>query len=137
MGEQKGGSGQAGTFEQVVLPHLDGADFALSGLRTSRSRIVLSFVASGWMPRAIQWLATEESLIEAPPDPSFFWQLTDSTGRWHIIDRMGWGYREGVVYAQAEFVPPLPPDATWLKVVITGTSECVGVTVPLNWTMVR
>jgi hypothetical protein len=121
----------------VVLPHLDGTDFALSGLRTSRSRVVLSFVASGRMPLAAQWPPTEESLIEAPPDPSFSWQLTDSTGRWHIIDRMSWGYRLGVVHAQAEFVPPLPPDATWLKVIVTGTSERVGVTVPLSWRVVR
>jgi hypothetical protein len=118
----------------VTLPELDGASFALAGLRSSREGATLHALARGWEPRSWGWLAFGHRLDDTPPDPSLSWLARDSTGRWHIAEQMVWGDgRNGTAQIQAYLIPPLHPAATSLEVILTGTSGRVRVTVPLHW----
>jgi hypothetical protein len=118
----------------VTLPELDGASFALAGLRSSREGATLHALARGWQPHGWGWLAFGDRLDDIPPHPSLSWQARDSTGRWHIAEQMSWSDAGGgTAQIQAHLIPPLHPAATSLEVILTGTSGRVRVTVPLRW----
>ncbi len=118
----------------VTLPEVDGARFALAGLRSWRDGATLHVLASGWQPSGWGWLAFGERLDDSPPDPPASWQARDSTGRWHIADKMRWGDGgNGAAQIQAHLTPPLHPAASSLEVIITGVSSRVRATVPLHW----
>jgi len=118
----------------VILPDVDGARFALAGLRSWRQGATLHVLARGWQPAGWGWLAFGGRLDDSPPDPSVSWQARDSTGRWHMVDQMNWGDGgDGTTQIQAHLTPPLHPAATSLEVIITGVSSRVRATVPLHW----
>ena len=122
----------------VILPEVDGAMFALAGLRSWREGATLHVLARGWQPSGWGWLAFGGRLDDNPPDPSVAWQARDSTGRWHMVEQMNWGDGgDGTTQIQAHLTPPLHPAATSLEMIITGVSSRVRATVPLQWQTAR
>ena len=122
----------------VTLPEVDGARFALAGLRSWRAGATLHVLARGWRPYGWGWLAFAGRPDEGPPDPPMSWQARDSTGRWHMVEQMNWGDAgDGVTHIQAHLTPALHPAATSLDVIITGVSSRVRATVPLHWQTAR
>jgi hypothetical protein len=115
----------------VVLPEIDGARFALAGLRSSREGATLHVLAGGWEPRGHGWLTHGQALRGDPPDTSLSWQACDSTGRWHLVASMSWGSNQGMI--QMQLTPPLHPAATSIEVIVTGTTGRVRAVVPLSW----
>jgi hypothetical protein len=115
----------------VVLPRIDGASFALAGLRSSEEGALLHVMASGWEPHGHGWLVHGHGPHSDPPDTSLSWRARDSTGRWHLVHGMSWGGKQGMI--QMHLTPPLHPAATSLEVIVTGTSRRVRATVPLAW----
>jgi hypothetical protein len=122
----------------VALPEVDGARFALAGLRSWRAGATLHVLARGWRPYGWGWLAFGGRPGEGPPDSPMSWQARDSAGRWHAVEQMNWGDgSDGVTQIQAQLTPPLHPAATSLEVIITGTSSRVRAIVPLHWQTAR
>ena len=113
----------------VTLPELDGAEFALAGLRSSRHSVTLHVLARGWLPGSWGWLGSGMSADTSLPDPSLSWQARDSAGRWHMAETMS--HDQGMI--QVSMTPPLHPAATSLDVIVTGVSRRVRARVPLNW----
>jgi hypothetical protein len=115
----------------VVLPEIDGARFALAGLRSAPGGATLHVMASGWEPRGHGWLTHGLALRGDPPDTSLSWQARDSTGRWHLVSDMSWGSNQGMI--QMQLTPPLHPAATSLEVIVTGRTSRVRAAVALSW----
>ena len=116
------------------LPEIDGARFALAGLRSAADGVTLHVMASGWEPRGHGWLVHDSGPGGTPPDLSLSWRARDSTGRWHLVSGMSWGaasQTSGMV--KMHLTPPLHPAATALDVFVTGLHHQVQATVPLRW----
>ena len=116
------------------LPEIDGARFALAGLRSSADGATLHVMASGWEPRGHGWLMHGSGPGDIPPDLSLSWRARDSTGRWHLVSGMSWGaasQTRGMI--KMYLTPPLHPAATALDVFVTGPHHQVQATVPLRW----
>jgi hypothetical protein len=122
----------------VILPELEGARFALAGLRSWPHGATLHVLALGWQPFGWGWLAFDGRVDDSPPDPCVSWQVRDSTGRWHMVEQMNWGSAgAGAAQIQAQLTPPMHPAAASLEVIITGVSSRVRATVPLHWQATR
>jgi hypothetical protein len=116
------GDGRAGVLPlAAVLPEIDGARFVLAGLCSWERQVSMPVVAWGWAPRPRMF---------RPAQP-FSWWARDDTGRWHV-GRTG-PYHGIARTFQVEFTPPLPPDATSLDIMLTGSAARVTVSVPLPW----
>ena len=104
----------------AVLPEIDGARFALTGLSCSDEAATLRALAWGWRPE-------DEPLNQTP----ISWWARDSAGRWHVA-RQVWGsqHRNGAVL-DITLIPPLHPAATSLEIIVTGSSERATATVPI------
>lgn len=104
----------------AVLPVLDGAEFAVTGLVSTAESATLRVLAWGWSP--------DEAPALAPP---FVWWARDDAGRWHV-GRTHWhsGSWQCVVI-DVTLLPPLHPAATALEVIVTGRDGPVRATVPL------
>lgn len=111
----------------VVLPEIDGARFVLAGISSDADQTLLTVQATG--------LPTIDHHF--PPglgrSPWFRWWLRDSAGHWHLTTAGTYSENSGLVTAELRLVPPLPRSASWLDLVITGVSERIRATVPLNW----
>ncbi len=106
------------------LPEIDGARFALAGLRSAADGVTLHVMASGWEPRGHGWLVHGSGPGDTPPDLSLSWRARDSTGRWHLVSGMSWGsaaQTRGMI--KMYLTPPLHPAATALDVFVTGPRQ--------------
>jgi len=110
------------------LPEIDGATFALAGLRSSPEGVSLHVMASGWEPQSDSGLVGGHGY---PLGPALSWRARDNAGRWHLVRSVHWGGRHGMI--RLHLTPPLHPAATSLEVIITGISSRVRAVVPLNW----
>jgi hypothetical protein len=129
-GDARDGPGGVASFA-VALPAIDGARFALAGLRSSPEGASLHVMANGWEPRGDGWLVHGRGPRDGPRDMSLSWRARDDAGRWHLVSGMSWGSNQGMI--QMHIVPPLHPAATSLEVIVTGASSRVRATVPLHW----
>jgi hypothetical protein len=104
----------------AVLPEIDGARFALTGLCCSGETATLRALAWGWQPE-------DEPLNQAP----FSWWARDSAGRWHVARQVWSGQHRNGAVLDITLIPPLHPAATSLEIFLTGSSERATATVPL------
>jgi hypothetical protein len=109
----------------AVLPELDGARFALAGLRSYASTAELRVISWGSQigPHFVRHTAANP----------WSWLARDDRGRWHLVTEGASSAGDGHVDMQLILMPPLHPDATALDVTLTGPSGQVTITVSVNW----
>jgi hypothetical protein len=109
----------------AMLPEIDGARFALAGLRSHADTAELRVVSWGSQitPRFVRYTAANP----------WSWQARDDRGRWHLVTEGSGSFNDRYADMQLTLMPPLHPDATSLDVTLTGPSAQVTVTVPLEW----
>jgi hypothetical protein len=106
----------------AVLPEVDGARFALSGLRSAADSATVHALAWGWQP--------EHRRLGGD---RFSWWARDDAGRWQLAAQGGQSYGGGQVDLDLVFAPPLHPSARWLDIFVLGPASQAAVTVPLDW----
>lgn len=104
----------------AVLPPIGGARFALAGLESAAASFTVHGLAWGWQPGPFD-LAGRHS-----------WWACDDTGRWHLA-RATAGRFGDQVNLDLEFVPPLPPAARSVEIILLGQSGHAAITVLLDW----
>jgi hypothetical protein len=107
----------------AVLPAVDGARFALAGLRSATDSATLQVLAWGWHPDHLQ----------PPCGTRYSWWARDNAGRWHLATEGAHGYHGGQGDLELRFRPPIHPRATALDIFVIGPASAAGVTVPLDW----
>jgi hypothetical protein len=105
----------------AVLPDIDGARFALTGLYSSAGSATLRALAWGWQPG-------DEPLNEVP----FSWWARDNAARWHVARRVWSSIGRDAAVLDITLLPPLHPAATSLEIILTGLSGRVTAIVPLR-----
>jgi len=106
----------------AVLPEVDGARFALSGLRSAADSATVHALAWGWAPDR-----------RALGGERFSWWARDDGGRWQLAAPGGSSYGGGQVDVDLRFVPPLHPSARSLDFFLVGPASQATVSVPLDW----
>lgn len=104
----------------AVLPEIDGARFALTGLSCSGEAATLRALAWGWRPE-------DEPLNQTP----LSWWARDSARRWHVARQVWSSEHQNGAVLDITLVPPLHPAATSVEIILTGSSERATATVPL------
>jgi hypothetical protein len=106
----------------AVLPEVDGARFALAGLRSAADSATVHALAWGWMPdhRALD-------------GERFSWWARDDAGRWQLAALDGHSYGASQVDVDLRFMPPVHPSARSLDIFLVGPASQATVTVPLDW----
>jgi hypothetical protein len=107
----------------AVLPAVDGARFALAGLRSATDSATLQVLTRGWHPDHLQ----------PPCGTRYSWWARDNAGRWHLATEGAHGYHGGQGDLELRFRPPIHPRATALDIFVIGPASATGVTVPLDW----
>jgi hypothetical protein len=110
----------------AVLPEVDGARFALAGLRSAAESARVRALVWGWHPER-----------RAIGGERFSWWARDDAGRWHVATHGGYSYGSGQVDVDLQFVPPLHPTAQSLDIFVVGPASQAAVTVPLDWAATR
>jgi hypothetical protein len=105
----------------AVLPELDGAIFAVTGLVSTAESATLRVLAWGWSPDDAPELA-------AP----FSWWARDNAGRWHVGRHHWHSANWQTVVMDVTLLPALHPAATALEVIVTGRGGTERATVPLT-----
>jgi hypothetical protein len=109
----------------VILPDVDGARFALTGLSTAAGESHLHMVSSG-MPLLAERFAWNWQ-------PGFSWWLADSTGHWHVgTPGEPCTSEDGTQAFQLRLTPPLAAVPDTAEIVVTGPATRVRVTVPVT-----
>jgi hypothetical protein len=106
---------------EAVLPELDGAIFAVTGLVSTAESATLRVLAWGWSPDDAPELA-------AP----FSWWARDNAGRWHVGRHHWHSANWQTVVMDVTLLPALHPAATALEVIVTGRGGTERATVPLT-----
>ena len=106
----------------AVLPEVDGARFALAGLRSAADSATVHALVWGWHPDR-----------GALGGERFSWWARDDAGRWQVGAQRGCSYGGGQVDVELQFVPPLHPSARSLDIFLVGPASHAAVTVPLDW----
>jgi hypothetical protein len=106
----------------AVLPEVDGARFALAGLRSAADSATVHALAWGWQPDH-----------RALGGERFSWWARDDAGRWQVAAQGGHSYGGGQVDVELAFVPPLHPSARSVDIFVVGPAGQAAVTVPLDW----
>lgn len=106
----------------AVLPEVDGARFALAGLRSAADSATVHALAWGWMPDH-----------RAQDGERFSWWARDDAGRWQLAALDGHSYGAGQVDVDLRFMPPVHPSARSLDIFLVGPASQATVTVPLDW----
>lgn len=105
----------------AVLPPSDGVQLAVTGIVSAASSTTLHTLAWELVPGAGGQLITE----------LFSWWARDDTGHWHVGRAFGAHRGRPVIALDIVLVPPLPPAATALEVIVTGRGGRVRATVRL------
>jgi hypothetical protein len=111
----------------AALPDVDGARFAIAGLRAGPSGSVLHVVARGLrsMPR--------HPLPEQARDTEFSWWVQDDAGTWHLGAVEEASPASGDLVLRFALLPPLGHATASLTVEVTGMSHQVTVNLPVRW----
>jgi hypothetical protein len=123
----------------VVLPELDGARFAVTGLHCAGLGSVLHVVGEGMRPRGRRGLpgrrAGEPGVVWDPEhiDAGFSWWVRDDAGGWHLgaIEEVNPIGREGLL--RMALLPPLGHPTSSLVLEISGPAQQVTATIPVRW----
>jgi len=112
----------------VALPEVDGARFAIAGLRSGGAGSFLHAVVQGLhgIPR--------RRAPGPPVDTGFSMWLRDDAGGWHLAtveDVSPVGGPEGML--RLVLLPPLGHATTMLTVQLTGSAQQVTATLPVRW----
>lgn len=115
--------GRAGTgTAAAVMPELEGRRCVLAGLRAGATSLSIRVLGWGGPSR---W--------EDPVWQELTWWARDDTGRWHLGHETGDNYDyEQASVSEVVFVPPVPPGAASLEVILSGLSGQVSATLPLD-----
>jgi hypothetical protein len=105
----------------AVLPEIDGARYALTGMYSSAGSATLRALAWGWQPE-------DKPLNKAP----FSWWARDNAGRWHVARQVWSDVRRDGAVLDITLIPPLHPAATSLQIILTGPSGRATAMVPLR-----
>lgn len=120
----------------AVLPALDGARFAVSGLHSGVPGSFLHIVAEGLRPLPRRPLPAPGMIREGALfiDPGFSWWARDDAGGWHLcaleeVDAAGG--REGLL--RMALLPPLGHHTAVLTLEVSGPTQQVTATLPVRW----
>ena len=112
----------------LLLPELDGARIALTGLHTMRGHTFLHVFARD-LPQALPaWCGPAAY-------PAFGWWLRDDAGHWHVAVQRHWeqGIGDGETMLELRVVPPLSHETACCTLVVTTRTAQAGVQLPLAW----
>jgi hypothetical protein len=111
----------------AALPGVDGARFAVAGLRAGPSGSFLHVVGRGLrsMPR--------HPLAERARDMEFSWWAQDDAGTWHLGAVEEASPADGDLVLRFALLPPLGHATTTLTVEVTGMSHQVTANLPVRW----
>ena len=106
----------------VVLPEVDGARFALTGLSTTAGESLLHVAMTGSPRTPPRW------------GQDFSWWVRDAAGGWHVgtmsAEMDDWSYHDGVTVIRLTPPLPAPAGAPELELELTGPATQVRVTLP-------
>jgi hypothetical protein len=110
------------------LPEIDGARFAVAGLRSGSEGTFVHVLVDG-LRRLVTW-----GRPGPPADIGFSWWLRDDADGWHLgaVDSVSpVGGREGML--RLALLPPLGHAATALTAEVRGATQQVTATLPVRW----
>ncbi|MGP0024473.1 MAG: hypothetical protein ACLPKE_14110 [Streptosporangiaceae bacterium] len=112
----------------VLLPELDGARIALTGLHTMRGHSFLHVFGRG-LAQALP------ARCGPAAHPAFGWWLRDDAGHWHVaVQRHGeQGFGDGEIMLELRVVPPLSHETACCTLLVTTRTAQAGVQLPLAW----
>jgi hypothetical protein len=112
----------------LLLPELDGAQIALTGLHTMRGHTFLHVFGRD-LPQALPaWRGPAAY-------PAFGWWLRDDAGHWHVAVQRHWaqGFGDGETMLELRVVPPLSHEIACCTLLVTTRTAQAGVHMPLAW----
>lgn len=123
----------------AVLPDIDGARFAVTGLHSALPGTFLHVVAEGLRalpprPPGLTWSPTRSGNPAQATDTGFSWWVRDDAGGWHLaaFDELNpAGGRQGVL--RMALLPPLTHHTTALALRVTGPTKQLAVNLPVHW----
>ena len=123
----------------AVLPEIDGARFAVTGLHSSLPGTFLHIVAEGFRPLpprppGLTWSPTRSGNPAQATDTGFSWWVRDDADGWHLaaFDEVNpVGGRQGVL--RMALLPPLIHHTTALALRVTGPATQLTVNLPVHW----
>jgi hypothetical protein len=123
----------------AVLPEIDGARFAVTGLHSALQGTFLHVVAEGLRalsprPPGLTWSPTRSGNPAQATDTGFSWWVRDDADGWHLaaFDELNpVGGRQGVL--RMALLPPLTHHTTALALRVTGPSTRLAVNLPVHW----
>jgi len=112
----------------LLLPELDGARIALTGLHTMRGQTFLHVFGRD-LPQALPTRCGPAAY------PAFGWWLRDDAGYWHVAVQRHWeqGFGDGETMLELRVVPPLSHETACCTLLVTTRTAQAGVHVPLAW----
>ena len=112
----------------LLLPELDGARIALTGLHTMRGHTFLHLFARD-LPQALPTWCGPAAY------PAFGWWLRDDAGHWHVAVQRHWeqGFGDGETMLELRVVPPLSHETACCTLLVTTRTAQAGVHLPLAW----
>jgi len=123
----------------AVLPEIDGARFAVTGLHNALQGTFLHVVAEGFRalsprPPGLTWSPTRSGNPAQATDTGFSWWVRDDADGWHLaaFDELNpVGGRQGVL--RMALLPPLTHHTTALALRVTGPATQLAVNLPVHW----
>jgi hypothetical protein len=112
----------------VLLPELDGARIALTGLHTMRGHTFLHVFGRG-LAQALPARCGPAAY------PAFGWWLRDDAGHWHVAVQRHWEQRfgDGETMLELHVVPPLSHETACCTLLVATRTAQAGVHLPLAW----
>ena len=112
----------------LLLPELDGARIALTGLHTMRGQTFLHVFGRD-LPQALPARCGPAAY------PAFGWWLRDDAGHWHVAVQRHWeqGLGDGETMLELRVVPPLSHETPCCTLLVTTRTAQAGVHMPLAW----
>ncbi|HEY4461238.1 MAG TPA: hypothetical protein VGN41_01130, partial [Streptosporangiaceae bacterium] len=112
----------------VLLPELDGIQFALAGAHSHDDQTTLYVMGRG-LPPALGHFAAGPAVHLGST-----WWLRDDTGRWHVAATHKWSDDgSGGTSLRLRVYPPLGRAVTSVELVVTGTSARIRAELPVSW----
>ena len=112
----------------VLLPELDGVQFALAGMHSHDDQTTLYVVGRGLPPAVGRFMAGPAVYFGST------WWLRDDAGRWHVAATHEWSDDGGGgIRLELRVYPPLGRGVTSVELVVTGASARIRTHLPVSW----
>jgi hypothetical protein len=108
----------------AVLPEIEGTQCVIEELMSDGDSATIQVHARGW---------PEHRHGGGRRIEKFEWTARDDLGGWYLLEDVGGSYSDGQADLELQFTPALDPEARALEIILTGATNQVSVTVPLDW----